>query len=152
MTYDKKGEGWGKGDAVWACLNKKGNCTDFHSLFIALARTQKISARFRIGFPAKYENKLNEIHGYHCWAEAFIPGKGWLPLDATEGKKSAKPLEFFGQIPANRILFSTERDINLMPRQSGAALNYFIYPYVELDGRLDNDYQKKFFVRAKIDS
>src|SRR5579863_5175882 len=35
MHYDKTGTGWGRGDVLYACDAKKGNCTDFHSLFIA---------------------------------------------------------------------------------------------------------------------
>ncbi|MHC5090087.1 MAG: transglutaminase-like domain-containing protein, partial [Planctomycetota bacterium] len=34
MRYAKAGEGWGQGDAIYACDAKKGNCTDFHSYFI----------------------------------------------------------------------------------------------------------------------
>ena len=37
MRYDKSGSGWGRGDAVWACDSKRGNCTDFHSVFISMA-------------------------------------------------------------------------------------------------------------------
>src|SRR5581483_9251197 len=51
MKYDKSGTGWGHGDVLWACDSKRGNCTDFHSLFIAMARSQHIPARFEIGFP-----------------------------------------------------------------------------------------------------
>jgi transglutaminase-like putative cysteine protease len=51
MRYDKTGTGWGHGDVLYACDAKKGNCTDFHSLFIAMARSQAIPARFEIGFP-----------------------------------------------------------------------------------------------------
>ena len=51
MSYDKTGTGWGHGDVLYACDAKKGNCTDFHSLFIAMARSQGIPARFEIGFP-----------------------------------------------------------------------------------------------------
>src|SRR5205814_1306066 len=29
MRYDKSGTGWGRGDSVWACDAKHGNCTDF---------------------------------------------------------------------------------------------------------------------------
>src|SRR5579863_9217375 len=29
MTYDKSGTGWGRGDVLYACDAKKGNCTDF---------------------------------------------------------------------------------------------------------------------------
>ena len=50
MSYDKSGTGWGRGDVLYACEAKKGNCTDFHSLFIAMARSQGIPARFEIGF------------------------------------------------------------------------------------------------------
>jgi transglutaminase-like putative cysteine protease len=52
MKYDKSGEGWGHGDTLWACDSKHGNCTDFHSVFISMARAEKIPARFEIGFPA----------------------------------------------------------------------------------------------------
>ena len=38
MRYMKYGDGWGKGDAVYACDIGSGNCTDFHSYFIALSR------------------------------------------------------------------------------------------------------------------
>jgi hypothetical protein len=31
MRYMKYGDGWGKGDAVYACNARTGNCTDFHS-------------------------------------------------------------------------------------------------------------------------
>ncbi|HLX37031.1 MAG TPA: transglutaminase-like domain-containing protein, partial [Candidatus Binataceae bacterium] len=51
MSYDKSGKGWGRGDAIYACNVKKGNCTDFHSLFIGIARARGIPARFTIGFP-----------------------------------------------------------------------------------------------------
>jgi transglutaminase-like putative cysteine protease len=51
MKYDKKGKEWGRGDSVWACDSRYGNCTDFHSLFISLARSQHIPAKFELGFP-----------------------------------------------------------------------------------------------------
>jgi transglutaminase-like putative cysteine protease len=44
MRYDKTGTDWGRGDAVWACSSHRGNCTDFHSLFIGMARAAGIPA------------------------------------------------------------------------------------------------------------
>jgi transglutaminase-like putative cysteine protease len=38
MTYDKTPAGCCNGDIIWACDAKRGNCSDFHSLFIGLAR------------------------------------------------------------------------------------------------------------------
>ena len=49
MRYMKFGEGWGKGDAVYACNALYGNCTDYHAYFIGLARSVGIPARFAIG-------------------------------------------------------------------------------------------------------
>jgi len=88
MHYDKSGEGWGRGDAVWACTSKRGNCTDFHSLFIGMMRASGIPARFEIGFPLPDAKAAGEIPGYHCWAEFYVNGIGWIPVDASEGSKN----------------------------------------------------------------
>jgi hypothetical protein len=42
---------------------------------------------------------------------------------------------FFGAHDDNRLQFTVGRDIRLDPPQQGDPLNYFIYPYVELDGK-----------------
>ncbi len=144
MAYDKSGEGWGRGDAVWACANKRGNCTDFHSLFIAMSRSEKIPARFEIGVPIPQDQDSGEIPGYHCWAEAYVSDQGWIPIDATEAKKTGKINEYFGALPANRIEFSRGRDIVLNPPQRGEPLNYFIYPYAEVEGSPVSNIGKKF--------
>src|SRR5581483_1848896 len=46
LVYRKDKPGWGTGDADWACDSGFGNCTDFHSLFISMARAQHIPAKF----------------------------------------------------------------------------------------------------------
>ena len=67
MRYDKTGSGWGRGDALWACDAKRGNCTDFHSPFIGMLRADGIPARFDIGFPLPENKDKGDIAGYHCW-------------------------------------------------------------------------------------
>lgn len=136
MRYDKTGTGWGRGDVLYACDAKKGNCTDFHSLFIAMARSQGIPARFEIGFPLPAEKHSGEIAGYHCWADFYVDGKGWIPVDISEAWKHPEKSDyFFGSHDVNRMQFSMGRDLRLTPPQSGKPLNYFVYPYVEVDGR-----------------
>ena len=136
LRYDKTGTGWGRGDAVWACDARRGNCTDFHSLFIALMRAEKIPARFEIGFPLPAAAAEGEIPGYHCWAEFHVNGRGWIPVDISEAWKAPALHDyFFGHLDANRVQFSIGRDIVLSPRQQGEPLNYFVYPYVEVDGK-----------------
>jgi hypothetical protein len=136
MRYDKTGTGWGHGDVLYACDAKKGNCTDFHSLFIAMARSQNIPARFEIGFPLPTDKHSSEIAGYHCWSDFWIDGKGWIPVDISEAWKHQEKRDyFFGSHDVNRMQFSMGRDLVLNPPQQGKPLNYFVYPYVEVDGQ-----------------
>jgi transglutaminase-like putative cysteine protease len=136
MRYDKSGEGWGRGDAVWACSSKRGNCTDFHSLLIGMMRASGIPARFEIGFPLPAGKSEGDIPGYHCWAEFYLQGTGWIPVDASEAwKDPAKRDYFFGAHDVNRVFFTYGRDIRLSPQQKGDPLNYFVYPYAELNGQ-----------------
>jgi transglutaminase-like putative cysteine protease len=136
MKYDKSGTGWGHGDVLYACNAKKGNCTDFHSLFISMARSQGIPARFEIGFPLPPDKHSAEIPGYHCWAEFFEPKHGWIPVDISEAWQHPEMKDyFFGAHDDNRVQFSRGRDLELNPKQDGPPLNYFVYPYVELDGK-----------------
>jgi transglutaminase-like putative cysteine protease len=136
MKYDKTGSGWGHGDTLWACDSKRGNCTDFHSVFISMARAEKIPARFQIGFPLPADKHSAEIPGYHCWAEFYLDGTGWVPVDISEAwKHQEKHDYFFGAHDVNRMQFTQGRDLKLKPAQDGAALNYFVYPYVEIGGK-----------------
>jgi transglutaminase-like putative cysteine protease len=145
MRYDKTGSGWGRGDAVWACDSKRGNCTDFHSPFIGMLRADGIPARFDIGFPLPENNNNGDISGYHCWAEFYSRKTGWIPVDISEAwKAKEKGAYFFGSVDANRVQFSTGRDVELSPKQDGPALNYFVYPYVEVDGKPYDKLDKQF--------
>ena len=145
MRYDKTGTGWGRGDAVWACDAKHGNCTDFHSPFIGMMRADGIPARFDIGFPLPENKDQGDIPGYHCWAEFFARNTGWIPVDISEAWKAKEKADyFFGSVDANRVQFSTGRDITLSPKQDGPPLNYFVYPYIEIDGKPHDGMSKQF--------
>ena len=136
MRYDKSGTGWGHGDTLYACDAKRGNCTDFHSLFISMARSQNIPSRFEIGFPLPAGSSSGDIPGYHCWADFYTKEHGWVPVDISEAWKHPEQREFFfGHWDDNRIQFSVGRDLTLSPKQAGDPLNYFVYPYVEIDGK-----------------
>ncbi|RMG40973.1 MAG: transglutaminase domain-containing protein [Planctomycetota bacterium] len=168
LTYKKVGSGWGRGDVLWVCDSRYGNCTDFHSLFISLARAQGIPAKFVIGFPVPREPASGAIGGYHCWAWFFAEGRGWRPVDISEADKHPELKGYyFGNLTADRIQFTTGRDIDLnrlvceaaeprrrregvepqeadgrsrpdcaAPRSVAPPLNYFIYPHVEVAGRV----------------
>jgi transglutaminase-like putative cysteine protease len=131
MTYDKSTPGWGLGDTERACDIRKGNCTDFHSLFMSLARAKRIPSRFVIGFPMTAADGV--VKGYHCWAE-FWDGQGWVPVDASDASKNPKLADYlFGNLDAERVQFTVGRDLVLTPK-TDEPLNYFIHPRGEANG------------------
>jgi hypothetical protein len=135
MRYAKYGSGWGNGDAVFACDSERGNCTDFHSYFIALARAVGIPARFAIGAAIPSARDAGGVDGYHCWAEFYTNGK-WWPVDISEGDKCSQlSTYFFGHNPANRVEFSRGRDLILEPGPVSGPINFLAYPVLEVNGK-----------------
>ena len=132
MRYMKYGAGWGKGDAVYACDARTGNCTDFHSYFIALSRSVGIPARFAIGAAIPSERDEGGVDGYHCWAEFYTEGR-WWPVDISEGDKcSSLSGYYFGNHPANRIELSRGRDLVVEPGPAWGPINFLAYPVLEI--------------------
>ena len=147
MRYMKYGDGWGKGDAIYACDMRTGNCTDFHSYFIALSRAVGIPARFAIGASIPSERNKGGIGGYQCWAEFYSNGK-WWPTDISEGDKcSALSTYYFGHHPANRIEFSRGRDLMVEPGPASGPINFLAYPLLEIDGEIARTVVKFSFNR-----
>lgn len=139
MVYDKVAPGWGKGDFDRACDVAKGNCTDFHARFMGVARAAGIPSRFTMGIPITTEPS-GTMAGYHCWAH-FLDGTSWIPVDISEaqkllGKDDAKAQWFFGNLDPDRLSLSVGRDVTLAPKQQGSPLLFFVYPYVEVDGKV----------------
>lgn len=148
VKYDKSGKGWGRGDIYFACDERRGNCTDFHAIFIGYCRALGIPARFAIGFPLPADRGAGQISGYHCWAEAYVKGIGWIPVDASEAAKNPDKREyFFGAHDENRVELSIGRDLNLKPKQADEPLNYFVYPYAEVDGKAFATVDRSFAYR-----
>jgi transglutaminase-like putative cysteine protease len=132
MTYDKSMPGWGRGDTLRACDTRSGNCSDFHSLFISLARAAEIPARFHYGFSLAPDGAV----GPHCWAEFHDSERGWVPVDISEADKDpSRSGYYFGRLSENRVNYTVGRDLVLTPPQKGPPLNFLIDPYVEVDGR-----------------
>jgi hypothetical protein len=148
VRYDKSGEGWGRGDAVYACDARAGNCTDFHSLFIGEARALGVPARFLMGFSVP-KHEQGDIGGYHCWGEYYDEATGWTPVDASEAQKDkSRRDELFGGLDADRVQFTMGRDIAL-PGMKGEPLNFAIYPYVEVNGKPHAAVRYSFAFREK---
>ena len=60
-----------------------GVCQDFAHLFITVARSWGIPARYVMGYLDPGICKKDEELATHAWAEALVPGAGWVGFDAT---------------------------------------------------------------------
>jgi transglutaminase-like putative cysteine protease len=78
-----------------------------------------------------------ELAGYHCWAELYLDGAGWVPVDASEAWKHPDKRDyFFGHHDANRVQLTTGRDVTLPGMRAPTPLNFIVFPYAEgADGK-----------------
>src|SRR3989338_2220208 len=67
----------------WVFQERRGVCDELTNLFIAMARSVGIPARFVTG--TVYSGLLPGW-GNHGWAEVYFQGYGWVPFDVTYGQ------------------------------------------------------------------
>ncbi len=129
---DKTNYTFGNGNSKYACDIGVGNCTDYHSYFMSIARTLDVPSRFHMGFnvPNKQNEDQGKIGGYHCWADYYVDNEGWTPVDISEADKDPNKADyFFGNLDKNRVEFTVGRDLVL--KGYNDPVNFFIYPLVK---------------------
>ena len=75
--------------ARWAASGESGYCQMFAATLAALARLSGVPARVAEGFaPGDRRDGVYRVtdRDAHAWVEAWFPGHGWLPFDATPGR------------------------------------------------------------------
>jgi hypothetical protein len=134
---------FGKGNSIYACDIGVGNCTDYHSYFMSLGRTLGVPVRFHMGFPIPSESE-GTVGGYHCWADYYIEGEGWYPVDISEGDKDPQRKDYyFGTLDNNRVEMILGRDIKLEGYEMETT-NLFIYPIMEINDQTSFAFSKSF--------
>ena len=68
-----------------ALNSRRGVCQDYTHIFIALARNLGIPCRYVSGYLFHGEDRQERSaeDATHAWAEAFLPGHGWIGFDPT---------------------------------------------------------------------
>ncbi|MCR4304578.1 MAG: transglutaminase-like domain-containing protein [Gallionella sp.] len=148
MTRDPDVKGCGTGEVEIQIVKRSGKCADISSVFVSIARAAGVPAREVFGLRLGKKDDEDMTGGHHCWSEFYVPGYGWVPADAADVRKIMLVEEldikdaqnhidyYFGGVDQYRIALARGgRGYYLNPRQNDGPLNYFMYPYAEVNGK-----------------
>ena len=118
ITYEVQEQELG---ARYAFYNRKGDCTEFATLFVAMCRSQGIPARLVHDYLYGSDTSAG-----HMWAEFYLLPYGWVPADPT-GDHTTKGRFFFGRLGSN-VLTLSKGNVGISPNYPEA--NPFAFSYI----------------------
>ncbi len=85
-----------------------GSCSEYTYSFVALCRAAGVPARYQGSIVVRGDDASID-EAFHRWAQVYLPGYGWVPVDANRGdkKSAADQGRAFGEL-ANRFLITTQ--------------------------------------------
>ncbi|MBI4972230.1 MAG: transglutaminase domain-containing protein, partial [Candidatus Omnitrophica bacterium] len=81
-------QGCGTGNVERILSEKSGKCADISGVYVALARAAGVPAREVWGLRLGKKQVDDITGGHHCWAEFYLPGYGWVPVDPADVRKA----------------------------------------------------------------
>jgi hypothetical protein len=105
--------------ALHALTHRQGDCTEYASLAVALARAMGLPARLAGGYIVPESGRI-QFHSFHAWAEIRVDDR-WLILDAQRQQFDPQPFDYvvthYGARQARNMawdrFFTTESRIKL---------------------------------------
>lgn len=113
-----------------------GDCGIQGSLFITMCRVAGVPARWQSGWELK-----PFTYGMHDWAEFYVEPWGWLPADASYGRKPSNDPDvhnfYLGHQDSYRLIVNTDIGCPLVPPKQSLRSEPadFQRGEVEIDGR-----------------
>lgn len=85
IGYERREEGSARAPAETLRLGR-GACRDVSVLLAEILREMGLAARLTSGYLRESDETTRRAEGsLHAWTEVFLPGAGWIGLDATNG-------------------------------------------------------------------
>ena len=109
--------------AVKALRLKKGDCSEYADLFVALCRARKVPARVVTGYTVKSDTKTSK----HNWVEVYLQKYGWVPFDPSSGDRARGFLRdiAFGRLAPVYIYFSYTRNDVILRNFNFCSYSYW---------------------------
>lgn len=151
------------GNSKYCYEQRTGDSADFHSLYVAAARSVGLPARMIYGSCFKGSlDGMPDDQSVQCWLEVYAAEIGWIPIDVAaadifvgdfelnaantsmvaltvpdgyRGKDQRMVDYYFGNLDARRVAWHVGRDLALGADASIKKVNAIPKAHIEVDGQ-----------------
>lgn len=135
----------------YAIQNKKGDCGQVALLLISMLRYKGIPAHWQSGW-IMHPGEVN----LHDWAEYYIEGVGWIPIDVSFGRSDieSSPLSkqfFLSGIDSYRLYINNDYSGNLLPKKEYPRSEIVDFQRGEVETNSENLYFDKWSYNMQVE-
>ncbi len=135
----------------YAIENKKGDCGQVALLLISMLRYKGIPAKWQSGW-MMHPGEVN----LHDWAEYYIDGVGWIPIDVSFGradsKKNLLPKRFFSSgIDSYRLYINDDYSGSFYPKKKHPRSETVDFQRGEVETDSENLYFDKWYYKMQVE-